>query len=485
MTADTKADDDSASGMRGKTSQHSVLAPIGRYLSTLASCAGVAAVIVLVVVYLTPLKEPVSKSTDTPKTTPDTRQPPVRHESAVSLASIAVPATAEQLQDEAERVASELRSRFPNLAEALHVVALMHSKFRRTAEAEKLWRKCIELSPNDEGYYVNLAAVAMERGNCAMAAETLQQAIDAGHSSPDILHHLAVALMNLGQCEEAEAVIEKGLAAYPQFSSGWLVLGEVQLKLGKPAEAEASLRKAIELGSRSAETYFALASACARQGKHEGAASFRKQFTELTKTQPLEAQQRFQVLSRAEALQTTVAVLSEAAIVHSWQGDSLEAERLLLRAIALDPLSVQSCRTLASLYQGVGMYAEERVVRKRLVEIQPYNFDNYRNLAKVSMQLGEPEAAEAALKLAIAMTPEAANAYATLAQFYVEAGKPKPARWFAQEAVRREPTAEGYALLASTCRLLGDDADAEAAMNMARKLDAKSSSLQPITTQPP
>jgi protein O-GlcNAc transferase len=165
-----------------------------------------------------------------------------------------------------------------------------------------------------------------------------------------------------------------------------------------------------------------------------------------------------------------VTVLDEAAAIYDGQGDSLESERLLLRAVALDPASAETCRALARLYQGAGMIAEERVVRRRLVEIEPQNLANYLDLAKACAQLGEPESAEATLKLALAMSPNSVDVYATLAQFYLQEGKARKARWFAQEAVRREPTAEGYLFLASTCRLLDDQAAAEAAMARARKL---------------
>ena len=132
-------------------------------------------------------------------------------------------------------------------------------------------------------------------------------------------------------------MIQKALADAPQSPACWLVLGETQLKLGKAAEAEASLRKAIDLGSRSPTAYFALGNACARQGKDEEAAKFRKRFTELKASQPLDPQQRYQVLSTAEAHRTAVTTLCEAATVHSWQGDFLEAERLLLAPLRSTP----------------------------------------------------------------------------------------------------------------------------------------------------
>ena len=305
-----------------------------RLLIVLAACAAIAGAIVWGVIYSTPVDVPVAiEEKARPETEALAPSPLHVRQPGVSLASVPVPATSEQLQREAEHTANELRNRYPNSAEALHVVAMMHSQLRHTNEAEKLWQKCIELSPQNETYYVNLAAVMMDRGNSQSAIEILQRAISAGSSSPDVLHHLAVALTNLGKFEEAEDAVQKVLKVEPHFPSAWLVLGQAQLKLRTPAEAEVSLRNAMSQGVRSAELYFALAGACARQGKDQEAAEFRKSFSELTASQPLDPQQRFQILSAAEARRTTVAVLTEAAFIHNWQRDSLEAERLLLRAI--------------------------------------------------------------------------------------------------------------------------------------------------------
>ena len=451
-------------------------------LSLLFSCFGLLSLIILAVLYFQRpsaltgkgVQESAKADATTSKTSAPNQNPEAKtlaRPPAVNLLTIAIPASAEQLKHEAEQVAKALQAKFPDRHEALHVVAMMHAQLRQTAEAEKLWQKCIKLAPKNEQYYVNLAAVAMDRGNSQLAAESLEQAVASGTSSPDVLHHLAVAQMDLGKCEEAERTIERTLQPNPRFSAGWVVLGQTQLKLGKVVEAENSLRKALALGSQSAEVYFALSNAVARQGKKDEAESFRKKFSELKATQPLDTQQRFQILSAAEARRNTVALLTEAAMVYSWQGDFLESERLLLRAMALDPANVASCRELANLYRQANMKPEERVLRRRLVEIEPHDFSNHLNLAKLSAELGELESAEAALKVAISLQPDRLDGYAVLAQLYQQSGRHKQARWFAQEAVIRQPTAEGYRFLAKTCEQVGDNAGADAALEMARKLD--------------
>jgi tetratricopeptide (TPR) repeat protein len=492
MTGSDRAQRDAGNHLPKDVAKRASRTRLVRYAILFAAGVATASFILLVVVYLTAPDQEMSSANTTVAKPDDVKSedgglriatlPP---QPTIMLASFPVPAATESLQQEATGVAEELRTRFPDLPEALHVVAMLSAQLRQTGEAEKLWQRCIELSPKREAYYVNLAAVAIDRGKSELAAQTLRQAMDVGCTSADVRHHLAIALTNLGRCEEAEGVIEKALAEAPQSAACWLVLGQTQLKLGKAEQAEASLRKAIDLGSQVPTAYFALGNACARLGKDEEAAKYRKLFAELKATDPLPETQRYQVLSLAEARRTAVTTLCEAATVHSWQGDFLEAERLLLRAIAIDPANADSCRTLAALYQGAKKMAEERVVRRRLVDLEPNGFANYLHLAKVCAELGEPAAAEAALKLAMAIRPEAVEAYATLAQFYLQAGNASHARWFAQEAVRREPSEEGYRFLASTCRLLGDEAAATAAFAKAGELSPGPPKASPVSPKRP
>ena len=168
--------------------------------------------------------------------------------------------------------------------------------------------------------------------------------------------------------------------------------------------------------------------------------------------------------------------LCEAAAVHTQQKNSLESERLLLRAIALDPASPVPCRLLGELYENAGMVAEARVVWTRLVEIEPYAPTNYLALAQADARLGHPETAEATLKLLVTMLPEAVDGYAMLADFYRQKGSAGKARWFAQEALRRQPSPEGFEFLAAVCRMTGDEAAAEAAMASARAMSEKTKS---------
>jgi tetratricopeptide (TPR) repeat protein len=392
---------------------------------------------------------------------------------SVRLPTVAVPVTVDSLVEESKEVAANLRDMYPDTPEPLHVAAMLHSQIRESAEAEQLWLQCIEMDPGNLHYYVNLSAISMDRGKSQMAAEVLEEAIEKGLESTDLYHHLALAYMNLGRFEEAETTIRKALADQPQASPYRLLLGQAQLKQGNAADAETNLRKAIERGSDSPNAYFALGNACAQQGKKEEAAKAWEVFKEKKASKPLDKQQRYSILATAEARRTAITTLCEAATVHMNYENTLASEILLLRALAIDPSASTPYVLLEQLYRQAQMPAEQRTVLRRMTELDPANHVYYYYLARASLALGEPRRAEAALKMAITMRPRSAEPYATMAQFCLENDRPEKARWYAVQAIRREPTPEGYRFLAVTCRRLGDSAAADRAEAQAEQLEEK------------
>jgi tetratricopeptide (TPR) repeat protein len=421
-------------------------------------CAVVALGIVLVLVR----RAPRDNTTEVPE--PFTADP------TVTLPSTAAQVTVEQLQQEIEQVAEHLRARFAQSPEALHLAAVMYFELLRPAEAEKTWRACAELSANHLGASVGLAVLATEHGDDEAAVDILQRALSAGGSSPEVYHRLAVALAQLGRLEEAEDVLKKGLAAFPQSPGNWRQLGQTQIQLERFSEAETSLRKAISLAPEDEVAYFSLATACARQGKNEEAAEYRRRFTELKAAIAASAKAEFQTTFLNALRRIAVTSFGQAATVCSEHEDHSEAEKLLLRAIALDPEHKANYRPLAELYRELGRMADAQVVQRRLVEIEPDNLGNYIDLATVSSELGDTQSAEAAFMTVLNARPDAAVAYAGLAKLYLQSGKLEQARWFAEEAVRWESSVEGHLLVATICRKMGESSGAESALEEARKL---------------
>lgn len=465
--ADRRAKSNGRANTRRHLPQEDAGTPLRRYLLLAAVCVLAAAVIVFVVVSVMPPDE----SGRRPRGDLAPRESPVER-SEVVLPTTPAPATVEELKEEARQAAEEILSRFPGSPEAHHVMALLQKSLRQTDDAAKYWRECLQLAPHHVRARVGLARVAIDQGNDEAAVETLEEGLAAGCSAADIYHTLGKSLMNLGKFPEAADVLQKGLTAFPHSPEIWMLLGQSQIHGAEFQQAETSLRKAIELAPNYTDAHYGLATACARQGKREQAAEYRKRFGEL-KARDRQLEDRLALTPDVDMMrQRTAATLCGAGSICLEEGDRSEAERLLLRAAAIAPGIPETYKVLASLYQSLGRIADALIVQRRLVQLEPQNTVNYVNLAGLSVRLGDLATAEKTLQQAIAVRPDAAMAYFCLARLYLETGNPRQACSAAREAVRLEATPAGYLLLASACRQLNDTAGAEAAAAEARKLAA-------------
>ena len=119
------------------------------------------------------------------------------------------------------------------------------------------------------------------------------------------------------------------------------------------------------------------------------------------------------------------------------------------------------------------MLAEERLVRERIIEVGSDRFGDYIDVAKVCAQMGDRESAEANLKLAMALYPQAVEPYAALSQMQLESGRLESAKWYAQQSLERQPSAEGFRFLASICNQQQDALGEAEALRLAKQLEKK------------
>ncbi|MEC8554776.1 MAG: tetratricopeptide repeat protein [Planctomycetota bacterium] len=389
-------------------------------------------------------------------------------ESTIKLVKKQIPATKDELEAEATFVATQLLELIPNEPMAMHVNAMLYAQLHQTEKAEKLWQECVKLDPQVEQYYVNLAAIAMDRGDNAAAIETLQEARKLGLDSVDISHHLGLSLTNEGRAEEALPMIETALKQQPGSASLLMILGQAQLKLGDPKSAETNLRKAVDLGARTKSGYFALFNACMRNGNREDAKKFQKVYSSFTEKK-LDPQERYQVLSEAEARNVAVSVLSESALLYEAAGGEQDMEQLLLRTLALQPDNLASLTDLARLYGKQKRTVDEKVVRERIVELDPTNLLGYLLLAKTEIAAGNVKAAEGSIKLAISLAPQMVTGYAAMTDFLLEQNQPEKAIWYVNHALKLQPSKQGFLLLAKTFRAMGREVQAQKAESEAAK----------------
>jgi predicted Zn-dependent protease len=282
---------------------------------------------------------------------------------------------------------------------------------------------------------------------------------------------VGVAMNNLGRAEETIPIVKQTLESQPRSAAHWVVLGQAQLQLGQVEEAEKSLRTALQMGAQTKSVYFSLFNVCMRLGKREEALAFREKYTAFGEEKQLSAQERYQVLSEAEARRVCVSVYAEAAALYMAIPDLQSSEHLLLRVLTLEPNNQAACRELIRIYAEQASSANELLVRERLVELDPLDLMNYLELAKAYDKAGLPRDAEAAIKLGISMAPQSVIGFSVMTDFLLEQNQPARAQWYVEQALALKPSQQGFQLLAKTLRAQGKAQAANEAEKMARDLE--------------
>ncbi|MBI2479101.1 MAG: tetratricopeptide repeat protein [Planctomycetia bacterium] len=333
-----------------------------------------------------------------------------------------------------------------------------------------------------------MAQALADLGQDDDAVQSLQAAIDAGNENAEVYEQLSVALTKLGKLEEAATTSHRGLQLFPHSPGAWAQLGLVQVQLGNFGDAESSLKTAIAQGKSEPGVYFALANACARQGKNDEAAKYRTEFAD--RTEAAETSETFQERYDERLRQIAVATMTRAAAVYGRHNDPVNAERLFMQAIALVPGSSAACMELSTFYRHAGRIADSREVQQRLVEIEPHVVAHYLNLASTSSLLGDYQGAEQMLQRVVSMEPDLSLGYSGLANVYLQTKRFDLAREQAEAALQRtsmslDESINTHWILAAASQELGDLAGVEDSLASIRKLSPNDPRLQRFPVEKP
>jgi serine/threonine-protein kinase len=166
------------------------------------------------------------------------------------------------------------------LAEPHASLGLVYQKLWQWTEAEREYKRAIELNPNYATAYQWYFFLLGELGRFDEAALMIKRAHELDPLSSVIGVNLS---MGYQVQNNQNASIENSLKTIeldPTFSSGYVVLGLSYLKQGRNAEAIANLEKAIELSHRSGVTLMALGYGYGVTGKRAEAIAVAKELEE-------------------------------------------------------------------------------------------------------------------------------------------------------------------------------------------------------------
>lgn len=362
---------------------------------------------------------------------------------------------------------------FPESAEAVSAAARLHDLAHHREGEIACWNRCLELDADYVAAYSRLGALALDSGRYEDAAQLMREGIKRHADVAEFHTVLAEALMNLGRLDEARQVLGDHLASHPDSVAGRFLLGHVCLRLEENEEAKRQFEAVVRMAPAHTNAYHGLATACTRLGRQKEADEHRQRFAALKQAEA-QAQRAGleQFVDERLAPQVVAQIATTAGRLYLAAGNAAWAETCLRWAAHLDATSVESRILLAELFDRQRRYRDALHLVCQLRALEPQNVTHHRNVGLLCARLGRFEMAEAAFENLCMLAPSSGLGFSALAELYLGVDrKLAEAKVLAEKAVRIEPAARHYAVLAAVCQKLGETAAAQAAIQEAIKLE--------------
>jgi tetratricopeptide (TPR) repeat protein len=149
-------------------------------------------------------------------------------------------------------------------------LGVSHHQIGSLVEAERGYRRSLEIDPNYALAWNNLAVVRHHRG-MPDAENAFRSALREPRVPADVWRNFALMLHRDGRRDESAAAYERALQISPDNAAAETGLGELLLEMKRVEEARAHLLRAVEIDPRMAEARYHLAFALSALGDYPGA----------------------------------------------------------------------------------------------------------------------------------------------------------------------------------------------------------------------
>lgn len=137
----------------------------------------------------------------------------------------------------------------------------------RWAEAEREFRRVLQIRSGNVRDYANLGGALARQGEHRKALEVYEEALRLQPGEPSTLNNLATTRMALGELDRATELLEQVLEGDPRNAGARYNLGLVRFRQGRLSEAEALYREALRLDPTLLPAYADLGNVLAMQGR--------------------------------------------------------------------------------------------------------------------------------------------------------------------------------------------------------------------------
>ena len=307
--------------------------------------------------------------------------------------------------DEAEALYRRLLEINPEQTDVLHLLGMIAMQRRSFDSAIDMLYKAVRLSPQTDAYEFTLAQALQESGRPKEALEHYK-AVSARKEYPETYHNMGIIYRFLGDTELARKMFEKAVEMRPDFSSAYVNLALIARDGGDSSGALALLDKAVAADPQNAEAYAQQAVTHRLAGENE----------------------------RAVALYEKALSLAESPVYYNGLGIALEnlnrtddAFNAYCRAIELDPSCADAYNNRANVYVKYGKHWQAEDDYKKAVKLDPQFASAYNNLGALLYDRGRFEEALECYRKAFIINPKQAETCCNLAMAVKEAGDPAEA----------------------------------------------------------
>lgn len=408
--------------------------------------------------------------------TQEKQTPPILGEQSKS-STVLPELTAEQeivaLNKEELELGEQVIRDFPRTELSFLLMGNIYRNHGNSTEAEKYWTKALELNPERTDAYNGMGWTTFEKGEYEKAIVFWRKALEINPKMPDVHNSIAQTLIILGRYDEVINEAQEELKVTPQSSLSYFLIGQGYLKQKEFEKAKKFYETAIELKPDYINAYYGLITICSRLNLKDEAEQYQATFKKL------KAEERHILMDRNKAFDDLVTIrkslaetYSDAEYIYYKKGYLQEAEKLLQRAVKLDPNNTEYLMRLGFLYQSSNRLQDALQTYQKANQIDPDNTISHMNTGTILVQLKQFADAEKVFQKIITSDPNFFGGYRELAQLYLKTGTKLPeALKLAKTAVELEETAPNYFILSWAYDRNGDVANALSALKRATELD--------------
>jgi len=201
--------------------------------------------------------------------------PPIRIEnSTAGNRAVNIPEFVNIAPDGLEQIAGPVLEYYKLVNSAMYL-----KRTGRLGESITVWKRILELRPDDPLAHANLGTALLMEGRGVEAAPHVQKAAElrltaavaANPRDAAALRSLGRMLLEKGRLDEAAEKLRQAIEVEPTSAAAHCDFGILLLRTGKPDESAAEFRKALDLDSRYAPGYFNLALVLEERGERDEA----------------------------------------------------------------------------------------------------------------------------------------------------------------------------------------------------------------------